>query len=268
MTIELNDKSNNIIVSAFDDSDKSRIKSAIKNKEYCNIVCFESLSSPIVFDDYDIDSSNSAATSYSVFSGTPLYSSSYGYSAGFCHSSTGFYMCGHGLTVGTVIKSTSGTVIGTVTKQKFSGNADAAYVSISNSSWSSVKKMIDNTSYNAGLMYSRSYVAGTSVKMSGSKSGISSGTILSSSVSVICNNVTLTNQVKASYHCKSGDSGAGVFNMSNIALGIQSSGSGYNSSGLYYSTSYFSKYENVVAIWEHIYKTKKAIHYFSSFHCW
>ena len=246
VTIELNDIKNSIIVSIFGEDDTKRLGSILQKKDFFNAVVVDSLSSPISFESATINEKSTAAT-YNVFAGTSV-SSNGGFTAGFCHGPGGFYMCGHGLYVGATIKSILGTTIGTVTKRQFSGNTDAAYVTITNPNWSAVKKCITGETYYAGLMYNRYYTAGTVVNMKGAKTTTSTGVIQSSSVTVIAGGVTLTDQVKASYTCKNGDSGAAVFNLSSIALGIQSSGTNYNNTSQCYTTSFFSKYENVISI--------------------
>lgn len=244
--IELNDRKNNIVVSIFGEDDTERLTSILQKKDYYNILVFDSLSSCIsIAGSKNIEKSMTATNN--VFAGTTL-SCNGGYTAGFCLGSGGFYMCGHYLSIGSIIKTPTGTTIGTVTKQQLSGNADAAYVTITNPNWSAVKKWVTGETYYAGLMYNRYYTVGTYVKMKGSQTTTSTGVIQSSSVSFTIGGIQLTDQVKASYTCKNGDSGAAVFNLSSVALGIQSAGANYNSTSQCYMTSFFSKYENVVAI--------------------
>ena len=247
-TIEINDFNNNIIVS-LQKKDEHYIKT-IKQMYYdTDLIQFNTLENQIVFSDQS-SLTPMASSSLYVYAGARIN----GVSVGFCTSGSGFYTCGHGLSIGSKIYLNNSTLIGTVTRRQLSGKTDAAYVEITNSNYTATKKWITGEAYTAGLMYSRSYVSGRPVTMVGSTSGKKTGTIVSSSVTITGTlpesggSITLTDMVKANYSCKPGDSGGGVFDSNKTALGIQSMGYFPNGTSSPSTYSYFCKYENVTSI--------------------
>jgi hypothetical protein len=245
--IEINTENNKLIITI----PKSENKYAASVQEYFSTIDSELIDIELSDGEIQMTSSDKGispvATSVSLYSGLSVYSSG-SFSIGFCTGSGGFYTCGHAVSTGSTVYY-NGTTIGKVTKRKFSGNADAAYVKITNSNYTPVKKWRTGETYTAGLMYSRSYVSGRPVTMTGGVSGTSTGAISSSSVTITTTEgVTLTDMVKATYKCRKGDSGGGVFDISKTALGIQSSGYFAHDTDTTSTYSFFSKFEKVVSI--------------------
>ena len=247
-TIEINDFNNNIIVS-LQKKDEHYIKAIKRMYHDTDLIQFNTLENQIVFSDQSSITPMASSSLY-VYAGARIND----VSVGFCTSSSGFYTCGHGLSIGSRIYLNNSTLIGTVTRRQLSGKTDAAYVEITNSNYVSIQKWITGETYTAGLMYNRSYVPGRPVTMVGSTSGKETGTIVSSSVTVTStppeggNSVTLTDMVKANYSCKPGDSGGGVFDLNKTALGIHSMGYFPNGTSYPSTYSYFCKFENVTSI--------------------
>lgn len=171
--------------------------------------------------------------------------------AGPRQSSSTFYTCGHAPKEyfnpsqnvyindpnrGYVSVGNTGSVI-------YGNLGDRSIVTVSGGKYTLPSKngfMFGNStySYKAGRV-------GDEVEMHGGYSGITKGKITAVNQEVTVGQTVVKNLYKASYTCKSGDSGAAVFsrnivNSTGYCYGVQSIGESYNSSGQYFTVSYFS----------------------------
>lgn len=183
------------------------------------------------------------ASGYGQLTAGPRYSSST-----FCSAGHGIYMGKTDVYRATFYAGITGfESIGTVTSYNFGESGDHSFIRVG------VKATLPsaNTLYGQTGKYtiSPSGITGTSVEMWGGVSGITSGKITATNVSVSVtgngSSTTVKGLSKASYTCQSGDSGAAVFSSgvatdsAGICYGIQSSGTSKDSNGVY-QTSYFS----------------------------
>lgn len=180
----------------------------------------------------------------SIFPGSAIYVGSdlYLCTAGPRISSTKYYTCGHVLdnyfnsaqsvySLGIAVN----TVIGTTSNKVFGANGDRCTVTIRNCSLPSSNMLLTGETYTID-----SIAMGKSVQMWGAVSGVSTGKVTGTGLVVTVDGTTVGGLSKATYTCKNGDSGAGVFTTSGniVCGGTQSIGEGL--SGDTFRTSYFS----------------------------
>lgn len=125
----------------------------------------------------------------------------------------GFITCGHGNSVGSsVYLGNTAVKIGTVYNTSFynNSNTDASFVEFESSLYS-INSAIDGTDYSiVNGSYLSLYSVGTTVILANGTSGMSSGKIKSTSVTLTADGVTTNNLISASYSSKDGNSGGAV----------------------------------------------------------
>lgn len=138
--------------------------------------------------------------------------------ASFCtagprYSSTKFYTAGHCITSFSpeVYDYNNRLQIGTASSKVFGANGDRCTVTVSASLWS----LPSSNQFIGGMgSYSLSYSFsdGIAVELWGGYSGISTGTIIEQDVTITTSDGDIVgNLVRASYTCRQGDSGGGIF---------------------------------------------------------
>ena len=160
-----------------------------------------------------------------------------GYSIGFrCRKLTstgsyinGFMTAGHGNGLGQNVYNSAGVYTGYIFAWSLTNNGtvDGAFVYVTNTSDS-----LSNTVANSSLTltsgaYINSFTTGKTVYKSGKKTGLTSGTITSTSHNSRADGITVKDCVRASYHSDGGDSGGVVYMIVNGApyvAGIHRSG--------------------------------------------
>lgn len=181
--------------------------------------------------------------------------------AGPRNSTTSFSTCGHAAVQAFNLSvQVDGINIGTISAYTFGTDGDRAAVSLSSTAFYDLPS---TNCFVAGLgNYTKTYsyttsLVGTSVEMHGAVSSRSTGQI--ESVDTTCSTTIsgttyiIQNQIKASYTCQAGDSGAGVFSLnainsnSAICYGIQSSG--MNKVSGVYTSSFFSQFDPLYNYW-------------------
>lgn len=144
----------------------------------------------------------------SVYSGSKIVigssSSSVGYRAT-KNGVKGLVISGHAGEVGSKVYK-EGTLIGTVESKKNSGSVDAAFVKTNNST------VLSNSVYGGVLSNNlQNMNVGVEVMKRGFSTGVTSGRVTKSNVSVTFNGVSFFGLVGASYGSQPGDSGALIF---------------------------------------------------------
>ncbi|MCL1990002.1 MAG: S1 family peptidase [Defluviitaleaceae bacterium] len=125
----------------------------------------------------------------------------------------GFIMSGHGVNqVGHTIRNGSAanaTVLGQVTLRQWSGNIDAAFCQRTNNAVSLSDQIFQN-----GLALGPSITTapvGTSVFIAGSSSGVQTGTVAATNLTVSVSGVVMNGLSRASYSSQGGDSGGPIY---------------------------------------------------------
>ncbi len=158
----------------------------------------------------------------------------------------GFVTAGHACNVGDRVYNSSGTVLGTCVKSKFSGNTDAALIKITNSNYN-----ISNITYHANRTLSTTSFAipasGTTIYKEGAVTGRTSGTITATSCRAEYNGVEITDLISTTALNLEGDSGGVAYTSNNLIVGNMAA-SGYYGSSLTedsFACSLICKYSNV-----------------------
>ena len=171
------------------------------------------------------NASGPVAQDSTIMAGGAVKLGGYTYSAGFpCKRSAGgttqygFVSAAHGTYEGVTVSS-SGTVIGRITKWKYSGNTDASFIQITNSDWSA-SYMVQCSSLTLQKVFSNPAV-NTTVFKCGAATGQSAGTVKSTNLTfTTTQNIVLSNMTTATYSRAGGDSGGIVYNAANQICGI------------------------------------------------
>lgn len=155
----------------------------------------------------------------------------------------GFVTAGHAILVGEKAYY-GGTAVGTCVNSQQSGTVDAAFVTLDNSTSDNVSNTLCGTS-NMLSVSTTLPGAGTTVNKIGQSTGSTSGTIISTNVSVISGTgSTITNMTSANYTSAGGDSGGPVYTFISSSGTRPTAGIHMGASG---STRYFTKASNILS---------------------
>lgn len=162
--------------------------------------------------------------------------------------------CGYGLALGTTVyQPSSPSSVGSTGTDKFANGSSCDCMFISNSTSRAISDAIFQSStstFTPTQTHGASGTAGWQVKMSGSVSGNTLGTVSNTSASVTYTNytpsITINNMVIASYSSICGDSGSPVTDgLGTYILGVHSGHSGPSCTSS--STSYYSPSDQVTS---------------------
>lgn len=163
------------------------------------------------------NSKYSECTTYDLKAGDLITSGSMASSIGFCAKDSsgnkGIIMAGHGVSaVGSYVYNSAGKKIGTVTKRKYSGSVDAAFVKIENGTltkFNATYKLTDNSDIWSWLP-SSSIPEGTQLRKYGFTTGQTYGTVVTNSTTFTVGSTTFSDMVKTTIYAQPGDSGGPV----------------------------------------------------------
>ena len=123
----------------------------------------------------------------------------------------GFVTAGHGNSVNDPVYASDGVQIGYVYDRVLSGNADAAFVAVTNSNYTCTNDVFYGSDVLEDRYYMTSYTTGLEVFKAGQTTGLTDGKIKSTSASLTADGVTIDDLVKANYEADGGDSGGIVY---------------------------------------------------------
>lgn len=156
----------------------------------------------------------------------------------------GFVTAGHAILVGQTAYYGSGTAVGSCVNSQQSGTVDAAFVILSNPTSDDVSNTLCGTSNLLSTMTTLPG-AGTTVNKIGHSTNHTSGTVISTNVSVIGGTgSTITNMTSANYTSAGGDSGGPVYTYISSTGTRPTAGIHMGASG---STRYFTKASNILS---------------------
>lgn len=156
----------------------------------------------------------------------------------------GFVTAGHAILVGETAYYSGGTAVGTCVNSQQSGTVDAAFVTINTPASDDASNTLCGTSNLLSVSTTLPGV-GTTVNKIGQSTGATSGTIISTNVSVIgSTGSTITNMTSANYTSAGGDSGGPVYTYISSSGTRPTAGIHMGASG---STRYFTKASNILS---------------------
>lgn len=156
----------------------------------------------------------------------------------------GFVTAGHAILVGETAYYGSGTAVGTCVNSQQSGTVDAAFVTLNSPTTDNVSNTLCGTS-NLLSVSTTLPGAGTTINKIGQSTGATSGTIISTNVSVIGGTgSTITNMTSANYTSAGGDSGGPVYTYISSTGTRPTAGIHMGASG---STRYYTKAGNILS---------------------